>query len=230
MSPATRSSLEAYGPTDRRRRPANGSRECLDPARRRDPAGRSHLDAGRMPSSPRCPRCSSTCPIGSPTAPPLPTWAAIPTSPARGYAAVRVDLRGTGDSEGLLRGEYLPQEQDDALEVLAWLARQPWCTGAVGMIGYSWGGFNGLQIAARAPPAAQGRHHGRLHRRPLPGRLPLHGRLPARFRHAQVGGFHAHLRPATARSPLRRPGGGGTYGWSGSKTLPNWPATGYRIS
>ena len=69
-----------------------------------------------------------------------------------GYAAVRVDLRGTGDSDGLLRGEYLPQEQDDALEVLAWLADQPWCTGDVGMIGYSWGGFNGLQVAARRPP------------------------------------------------------------------------------
>ena len=100
----------------------------------------------------RCPRCSSTCPIASQTGPPLPTWGDIPTSPGHGYAAVRVDLRGTGDSDGLLRGEYLPQEQDDALEVLAWLADQPWCSGAVGMIGYSWGGFNGLQIAARRPP------------------------------------------------------------------------------
>jgi len=69
-----------------------------------------------------------------------------------GYAAVRVDLRGTGASDGLLRGEYLEQEQDDALEVLRWLADQPWCTGDVGMIGYSWGGFNGLQVAARRPP------------------------------------------------------------------------------
>ncbi len=68
-----------------------------------------------------------------------------------GYASVRVDLRGSGDSDGYLRGEYLKQEQDDALEVLTWLAEQPWCTGSVGMIGYSWGGFNGLQIAARAP-------------------------------------------------------------------------------
>ena len=49
-------------------------------------------------------------------------------------------------------GEYLKQEQDDALEVLRWIAAQPWCTGAVGMIGISWGGFNGLQIAARRPP------------------------------------------------------------------------------
>jgi putative CocE/NonD family hydrolase len=69
-----------------------------------------------------------------------------------GYASVRVDLRGSGDSEGVLMGEYLPQEQDDAEDVLAWLAEQPWCTGRVGMIGISWGGFNGLQVAARRPP------------------------------------------------------------------------------
>lgn len=68
-----------------------------------------------------------------------------------GYASVRVDMRGCGDSEGLLLGEYLEQEQDDAIEVLAWLAEQPWCTGDVGMIGKSWGGFNGLQVAARRP-------------------------------------------------------------------------------
>jgi len=72
---------------------------------------------------------------------------------ARGYAAIRVDMRGSGESDGLLEGEYLKQEQDDALEVIAWLSAQPWCDGAVGMIGISWGGFNGLQIAARQPPA-----------------------------------------------------------------------------
>jgi len=69
-----------------------------------------------------------------------------------GYASVRVDIRGSGDSEGLLLGEYLQQEQDDALEILQWIASQPWCTGSIGMIGISWGGFNGLQIAARRPP------------------------------------------------------------------------------
>ena len=71
---------------------------------------------------------------------------------AHGYAYVRVDLRGAGDSEGVLLDEYLPQEQDDGLEVLEWIAEQRWCTGSVGMIGFSWGGFNGLQIAARRPP------------------------------------------------------------------------------
>lgn len=69
-----------------------------------------------------------------------------------GYAYARVDLRGTGDSDGIIEDEYAPQEQDDALDVIAWIAEQPWCTGAVGMIGISWGGFNSLQVAARRPP------------------------------------------------------------------------------
>lgn len=69
-----------------------------------------------------------------------------------GYAAVRVDMRGSGDSEGVLKGEYLQSEQDDAITVLEWLEAQPWCTGKAGMIGISWGGFNGLQVAARRPP------------------------------------------------------------------------------
>ena len=69
-----------------------------------------------------------------------------------GYAAVRVDLRGSGDSDGLLLDEYLEREHDDALEVLGWIAAQPWCTGAIGMMGKSWGGFNALQVAARRPP------------------------------------------------------------------------------
>ena len=76
-----------------------------------------------------------------------PWWA------ARGYACVRVDLRGSGESDGVLEDEYAPQEQEDLLEVIAWIARQPWCTGAVGMTGISWGGFNSLQLAARRPPA-----------------------------------------------------------------------------
>jgi putative CocE/NonD family hydrolase len=69
-----------------------------------------------------------------------------------GYAAVRVDLRGAGESDGVLLDEYSQQEHDDALEVITWIARQPWCSGAVGMMGKSWGGFNSLQVAARRPP------------------------------------------------------------------------------
>ena len=70
-----------------------------------------------------------------------------------GYAGIRVDMRGCGESTGLLFEEYAKQEQDDGVEVIAWLAAQPWCSGMVGMMGISWGGFNGLQIAARRPPA-----------------------------------------------------------------------------
>ncbi|MER6987983.1 CocE/NonD family hydrolase [Saccharopolyspora hirsuta] len=70
-----------------------------------------------------------------------------------GYACARVDLRGSGDSEGLLVDEYLEQELQDGAEVLAWLADQPWCSGRTGMMGISWGGFNALQVASRRPPS-----------------------------------------------------------------------------
>jgi putative CocE/NonD family hydrolase len=70
-----------------------------------------------------------------------------------GFAFARVDIRGSGDSDGLLLDEYLQQEQDDAVEVIAWLARQPWSSGAVGMRGISWGGFASFQAAALRPPA-----------------------------------------------------------------------------
>ncbi len=70
-----------------------------------------------------------------------------------GYAAMRVDMRGCGDSEGLIADEYTEQELRDAEEVIAWAAAQPWCSGAVGMMGKSWGGFNCLQTAFRQPPA-----------------------------------------------------------------------------
>ncbi|MET7571781.1 CocE/NonD family hydrolase [Streptomyces sp. NPDC005492] len=70
-----------------------------------------------------------------------------------GYACVRVDLRGTGESEGVLLDEYLEQEQSDAEEALAWLADQPWCDGTTGMMGISWGAFAALQVAARQPPS-----------------------------------------------------------------------------
>lgn len=66
-----------------------------------------------------------------------------------GYACLRVDMRGCGESDGLLADEYLQQEQDDAIEVIRWIIQQPWSSGKVGMMGISWGGFNGLQVAAQ---------------------------------------------------------------------------------
>ncbi|GAA1487915.1 CocE/NonD family hydrolase [Brachybacterium sacelli] len=76
-----------------------------------------------------------------------------PYMAGHGYACLRVDLRGSGDSEGVLTDEYLEQELQDAEEVLAWMARQPWCSGRTAMMGISWGGFNALQVAARRPPS-----------------------------------------------------------------------------
>ena len=72
---------------------------------------------------------------------------------ANGFASLRIDLRGSGDSDGLLLDEYHPQEQVDAVHAVAWVAAQPWCNGRVGMFGISWGGFNALQVASLRPPA-----------------------------------------------------------------------------
>ena len=69
------------------------------------------------------------------------------------FAVARVDVRGTGSSDGLATDEYPAQEQQDLCDVIAWLAEQPWCTGAVGMYGTSYSGFNALHLAAERPPA-----------------------------------------------------------------------------
>ena len=78
---------------------------------------------------------------------------AHPYLAGHGYACIRVDIRGSGESDGVLTDEYLQQELDDGCEIIRWLAAQPWCDGRVGMMGISWGGFNGLQIAAMRPPS-----------------------------------------------------------------------------
>lgn len=77
----------------------------------------------------------------------------MPQTAAHGYACIRVDLRGCGESEGLFDDEYSAQELQDGCDVIAWIASQPWCDGSVGMVGISWGGFNSLQVAALGPPA-----------------------------------------------------------------------------
>ncbi|MFF3452132.1 CocE/NonD family hydrolase [Streptomyces sp. NPDC002667] len=68
-----------------------------------------------------------------------------------GYASVRVDARGHGNSEGVPGDEHAGTDADDGVEVVSWLAAQPWCTGRVGMFGIAWGGFHSLLVAARAP-------------------------------------------------------------------------------
>ncbi|MCJ7754564.1 MAG: CocE/NonD family hydrolase, partial [Thermoanaerobaculales bacterium] len=72
----------------------------------------------------------------------------------RGYVVARVDIRGTGNSEGrLIPFEYSDQEHQDGMVVIDWLAKQPWSNGSVGMFGISWGGFNSIQMARLNPPA-----------------------------------------------------------------------------
>ena len=51
----------------------------------------------------------------------------------------------------MLFDEYATQEQDNGVEVIAWLTAQPWCNGAVGTTGISWG--DSMGFAARRPPA-----------------------------------------------------------------------------
>src|SRR3954451_958470 len=70
-----------------------------------------------------------------------------------GYAVCRLDLRGTGSSEGDATDEYPATEQPDLCDVIAWLAAQEWCDGNVGMWGTSYSGFNSLQVACERPPA-----------------------------------------------------------------------------
>ncbi|MEO1789860.1 MAG: CocE/NonD family hydrolase [Pseudomonadota bacterium] len=72
---------------------------------------------------------------------------------ANGYACLRVDMRGSGDSDGTMPDEYTEQETQDGADAIQWIAQQPWCDGNVGMFGKSWGAFTAFQVAALRPPA-----------------------------------------------------------------------------
>ncbi len=72
--------------------------------------------------------------------------------PRHGYVVVRLDVRGTGASEGINTDEYTLQEQLDGYDAVEWIARQPWCDGQVNMMGISYGGFTALQVASHNPP------------------------------------------------------------------------------
>jgi putative CocE/NonD family hydrolase len=76
-----------------------------------------------------------------------------PSFARAGYVGVRVDISGTGESDGDWDDEYSARELADGCEIIEWIASQPWCDGNLGMMGISWGGFNSLQIAALQPEA-----------------------------------------------------------------------------
>ena len=69
-----------------------------------------------------------------------------------GFIGARLDCRGTGASEGTNTDEYTPLEQQDGVETIEWIARQPWSTGKTAIFGASYGGFTAVQIAAHGPP------------------------------------------------------------------------------
>ena len=113
-----------------------------------------------------------------------------------GYATVRVDMRGTGESDGLITDEYTEQEHADCLEVMAWLREQPWCDGNLGMWGISWGGFNSLQLAALRPLIAERRPRGHPHPHRLPARdAAEHSTNCLQYRHIVEAGL-SQLHPA----------------------------------
>jgi len=70
----------------------------------------------------------------------------------RGYAFCRLDVRGTGSSDGVAYGEYMPEQTQDGYDAVEWLAEQKWCNGNIGMWGISWGGFTSIQVAKLQPP------------------------------------------------------------------------------
>ena len=119
---------------------------------------------------------------------------------APGYACARVDMRGTGDSDGLLEDEYLAAGAGRRCSRSSPGSRAALVHAAVGIIGISWGGFN----ASRSPRAAR-RPSRRLspsaHRRPLPRRRPLHRRLRAGQRGAHWASYLLHMTVQPPHSP-----------------------------
>jgi uncharacterized protein len=69
----------------------------------------------------------------------------------RGFAVVNCDLRGAGRSDGV-ESLLSDQEAEDVYDVIEWAARQPWSTGAVGMIGVSYLAISQWKAAALRPP------------------------------------------------------------------------------
>ena len=70
-----------------------------------------------------------------------------------GYAAIAIDIAGSGSSTGVLRDEYEPSEIGDLVETISWVEEQPWCDGGVGLSGFSWAAFAALRASSKSPPA-----------------------------------------------------------------------------
>ncbi len=71
---------------------------------------------------------------------------------SRGYAAVRVDGRGSGKSPGQCEPWSLA-EAIDFYDAIEWAAAQPWCNGKVGLSGISYYAINQWFVANLQPPS-----------------------------------------------------------------------------
>jgi uncharacterized protein len=70
----------------------------------------------------------------------------------RGYSIISPDPRGAWSSEGTLTF-WSTSEADDGYDLIEWVARQPWSSGKVGMLGVSYLAVSQWMIAARRPPS-----------------------------------------------------------------------------
>ncbi|OYW51366.1 MAG: peptidase S15 [Novosphingobium sp. 28-62-57] len=70
-----------------------------------------------------------------------------------GYVVATADIRGKGTSLGHRRGFQDRTEAQDGHDLVEWLARQPFSTGKVGMIGCSYLGGSTFHTATTAPPS-----------------------------------------------------------------------------
>jgi putative CocE/NonD family hydrolase len=114
---------------------------------------RGRLWLPRVPERTRVPAIFNYCPYHWRLFTRIEDEQRFPYYASHGYACVRVDIRGSGNSQGKPQDEYVQQEQDDGVRIIEWIAQQPWCSGKVGMEGLSWSGFSALQVAARRPQA-----------------------------------------------------------------------------
>jgi putative CocE/NonD family hydrolase len=106
------------------------------------PANDGHIEPGpfpvileRTPYSKR--RWPANCPDGV-------FWA------RRGYAYVNQDCRGRFGSEGVFAA--YPGEGDDGVDTVAWVMRQSWCNGRIGLTGSSYFASTAQAILVRDPP------------------------------------------------------------------------------
>ena len=139
-----------------------------------------------------------------------------------GYASIRVDIRGYGDSDGLAKDEYSHQEIQDGHDVVQWIAAQDWCDGSVGMFGKELGRLQRLPGSRNTAARAEGH-------RPGDGATTAGARISISTVAAlptTISGGARSCSSTTRCRPIRKSSGiagatCGANGWTGARF---WPA------